>query len=127
LFSTGGLIGTVQGQSNAVFSVAGTSIDLGLHPFYSVVTRTDGSQYRSETKWIRLVGDTPSFSLTLTNPPPVITWPAVAGRSYDVLSATNITDTFQLRATLTPTNSSVTWIETNITPPQQFYRVRVSP
>ena len=46
----------VLSQSNAVFSVAGTNLGLGLHPFYALVTASSGKQYRTETKWIRLVG-----------------------------------------------------------------------
>ncbi len=127
LFSTGGSLGSVLSQSNAVFSIAGTNLDLGLHPFYAMVTRSDGWQYRTETKWIRLVAATPAFSLTFTNPPPAITWSAVAGRSYEVLSTTNITGTFQVRDTVTPTNSTGLWVETNSAPSKQYYRVRVSP
>ena len=56
LFSTGGSLASVLNQSNAVFSVAGTNLGLGLHPFYAIVTASSGKQYRTETKWIRLVG-----------------------------------------------------------------------
>jgi len=122
LFSTGGLLATVTGQSNAVFSVAGTNLDLGLHGFYAIMTLNNGQQYRTDTKWIRLVGASPAFSLTLTNPPPTITWPAVAGRPYQILSATNITETFQLRGSVTPTNSLGSWTEPNAAP-RQFYRI----
>jgi hypothetical protein len=44
-----------------------------------------------------------------------------------VLSATNLTDTFQPRGTVTPTNSTGQWLETNMIPSKQFYRVQVSP
>ncbi len=37
LFSTGGSLGSVASQSNAVFSVAGASLGLGLHPFYALM------------------------------------------------------------------------------------------
>ena len=56
LFSTGGLLATVANQSTAGFSIAGTNLDLGLHPFYAVVTAINGKQYRTETKFIRFVG-----------------------------------------------------------------------
>jgi len=35
LFSTGGSLSNALGQSNAIFSVAGTNLGLGLHPFYA--------------------------------------------------------------------------------------------
>ncbi len=57
--------------------------------------------------------------------PALLTWNAAAGRSYDVLSATNAAGTFQLRAAVIPTNSTGQWLETNAIPAQQFYRVRV--
>jgi len=125
LYGTGGLLATVSGQSNVVFSIAGTNLDLGLHAFYAIVTLNNGQPYRTETKWIRLVGATPSFSLMVTNPPPTFAWPALAGRAYEVLSATNITDTFQSRGFITPTNSLGIWMETNAAP-HEFYKIRAS-
>ncbi|MBI3850804.1 MAG: TIGR03790 family protein [Verrucomicrobia bacterium] len=129
LFSTGGLLATVSNQSTANFSVVGTNLDLGLHPFYALVTANDGKQYRTETKFIRLVVGDSSFPIQLTGPSPfLLSWPAIAGHSYDVLSANNITNTFQLRDTIVPTNvGTYQWIETNPNSPQRFYRVRVSP
>src|SRR6266702_3232985 len=62
LFSTGGSLSNIVGQSSATFSVAGTNLGLALHPFYAIVTATDGKQYRTDTKWIRLIGaDSPFF------------------------------------------------------------------
>ena len=63
----------------------------------------------------------------MSAPPPLLLWAAAAGRSYDILSATNAAGTFQLRATIIPTNSIAQWLETNATSPKQFYRVRVTP
>ena len=123
LFTTGGSVGVVSNLSSATFAVAATNLGIGLHPFYAVVTRSDGKQYRTETKWIRIGGAEPPFGLTMTAPPPTITWPATAGRLYQVLNATNITDTFQLRAAVTPSNSPGLWIETITGAPIQFYRV----
>jgi uncharacterized protein (TIGR03790 family) len=127
LFSTGGSLSNVLGQSSAIFSVPGTNLDLGLHPFYAIVTTTDGKQYRTETKWIRLVNtpDAP-FLVSIARPPPTISWPATAGRSYDILSATNLTNVFALRTTVTPSNSPAQWVETNLAAPRQFYRVRTA-
>jgi uncharacterized protein (TIGR03790 family) len=124
LFSTGGSAGVVSNLASATFAVAATNLGIGLHPFYAVVTRSDGKQYRTGTEWIRIGGSEPPFGLTLTVPPPVIGWPATAGRLYEVLSATNIKDTFQLRGSITPSNSPGLWIDTITGAPQQFYRVR---
>ena len=123
LFSTGGSVGVVSNLSSATFTMAATNLGIGLHPFYAVVTRTDGKQYRTEMKWIRIGGAEPPFWLTLTAPPPVITWPATAGRLYQVLNATNVTDTFQLRDSVTPSNFAGLWTETITGAPHQFYRI----
>jgi hypothetical protein len=88
-----------------------------------VVTRSDGKQYRTETKWIRIGGAEPPFWLTMTAPPLAITWPATAGRLYQVLNATNVTDTFQLRDSVTPSNFAGLWTETITGAPHQFYRI----
>jgi uncharacterized protein (TIGR03790 family) len=124
LFTTGGSIGVVSNLSFATFAVAATNLGIGLHPFYAVVTRSDGKQYRTGTEWIRIGGSEPPFGLTMTALPPIIGWPATAGRLYEVLSATNVKDTFQLRGAVTPSNSPGLWIDPITGAPQQFYRVR---
>jgi uncharacterized protein (TIGR03790 family) len=124
LFTTGGSVGVVSNLSSATFAVAATNLGIGLHPFYAVVTRSDGKQYRTGTEWIRIGGSEPPFGLTLTAPPPIIGWLATAGQLYEVLSATNVKDTFQLRGAVTPSNSPGLWIDTITGAPQQFYRVR---
>ncbi|MGA2279975.1 MAG: TIGR03790 family protein [Verrucomicrobiota bacterium] len=123
LFTTGGSVGVVSNLSAATFAVAATNLGIGLHPFYAVVTRSDGKQYRTGTDWIRLGGSEPPFGLTLTAPPPTLGWAATAGRLYEVLSATNVTDTFQLRGAVTPSNSPGLWMDSITGAPQQFYRV----
>lgn len=124
LFSTGGSVGIVSNLSSASFAVAATNLGVGLHPFYAVITRGDGKSYRTETQWIRIGASEPPFSLTMTAPPPAIFWPATAGRLYEVLNATNLTDTVQLRDAVTPSNAAGLWIDTITGVPQQFYRVR---
>jgi hypothetical protein len=104
--------------------VAVTNLGVGLHPFYAVVTRADGKQYRTETKWIRLVGPEPPFALSVSGGAPTLLWPATAGRRYEVMSTTNLADTFLLRDALTPSNSAAQWSETNNSSPQRLYRVR---
>jgi uncharacterized protein (TIGR03790 family) len=127
LFSTGGSLASATNQSTATFSLAATNLDLGLHPFFALVTATNGRQYRTETKWIRLVGPESPFALQISSPPLALTWPASAGRRYDILNANKISDPFLVRATITPTNSLARWMETNSVPAQQYYRVRVAP
>jgi len=126
LFSTGGSQGSVLNQSNATFSVAGTNLGLGLHPFYALVTANSGRQYRTDTKWIRLVGQDAPFPVSLGVPPPRLTWPAAAGRSYDILSTTNLANALQPSATITPSNSAAQWTDTNAAAPRRFYRVRTA-
>jgi hypothetical protein len=125
LFSTGGSLGSVSSQSSAIFSIPGATLGLGLHPVYALVTASNAKQYRTETKWIRLVGPEPPFSATV-NRGPILSWSATAGRSYDILSVTNLTNSFQIRATLLPTNGTAQWAETNSSASQRFYRVRTS-
>lgn len=127
LFSTGGSWGVASNQPTAMFSLAATHLGAGRHPFSAVVTRDDGQQYRTETKWIRINSNDTPFALTVTGSAPEITWPATAGRRYEVLSATNVADAFVLRDSVVPTNSPGRWTETNHTAPQRFYRVRSVP
>jgi uncharacterized protein (TIGR03790 family) len=126
LFSTGGALSNVTGLSSATFSVAGTNLGLGLHPFYAIVTAPGGAQYRTETKWVRLVGADTPFALSITAPPATLSWPAVPGRQYEILSATNPADAFQLRDSITASNGSGFWIEPQVAAPQRFYRIRTS-
>jgi hypothetical protein len=127
LYSTGGLLGSILNQPSASFSVPATNLDVGLHPFYALVTRNDGKQYRTETKWIRIIDAEPPFNIAISNPPPTLSWNATAGRSYDILSTTDLQLLFQPWATIIPSNSAARWVETNFNSPQRFYRVRVSP
>ncbi|HXU75957.1 MAG TPA: TIGR03790 family protein [Methylomirabilota bacterium] len=126
LFSTGWALSNVVGQASAVFSVAGTNLGIGLHPFYAIVTRNDGKQYRTETKWIRLIGQESGFRVSISGPLPALSWPAAAGRQYDILGATGAGGSFQVQDSVTPSNSAGFWLETNVLAPQRFYRIRTS-
>ena len=126
LFSTGGSFASVQNQSSALFTVGGTSLGVGLHPFYAVVTDSAGRQYRTQTLWVRFIGPESPFSVALNTPPPVLSWPVTLGRSYEVLSANTVGGPFQLRVALTPSNSPALWVDTNPPAGPRFYRVRVS-
>ncbi len=126
LFGIGGSLGNVTGVSNTTFSVTGASLGIGLHPFYALVTASSGKQYRTQTKWIRLVGADSPFRVSISSAPPKLSWPATALRSYDILSATNVTNAYLLRTSITPTNTPAQWTETNATAPRRFYRIRTS-
>jgi hypothetical protein len=55
LFSRGGLLDTSLGQSTTTFTVNGSSLGAGLHPFYALVETVSGLQYRTPWRWARLV------------------------------------------------------------------------
>ena len=99
---------------------------MGLHPFYAIVTSGAGSQYRTQTTWIRLIGPEPPITLSAQHPPLMLLWPATAGRSYEVLSATNVLGPFTIAATLIPSNSSGAWIDTNTSSGAKYYRLQTS-
>jgi uncharacterized protein (TIGR03790 family) len=126
LFSTGGVLASVSGEASPLFSVAGTNLDLGLHPFYAVVTDAVGQQYRTETKWIRLVGNETPFLVGISASPARLQWAAAAGRRYDILSTTDLGLPFVTQDTLTASNSIAQWADTNALVTQKFYRVRAS-
>ena len=127
LYTTGGAQATVSNLATANFSLAATNLGIGLHPFYALVTRNDGKQYRTETKWIRIIGAESPFTLGIVGSAPTVIWPATAGRRYEILSATNATNILTLRDAVTPTNSSGLWSETNNAAAQRLYRVRAVP
>jgi hypothetical protein len=136
LFSTGGLLATDFGFSSATFSVTLTNLNIGVHPFYAIVTDSTGKEYRTQTLTVGLVGVNYagasllgidlSFPLQISSAP-LLVWPATAGRTYNILTSTNITGPFQIRQTVTPTSSLGQFMETNTSPAQQFYRVSVAP
>jgi hypothetical protein len=126
LFSTGGLIASSMGQTSATFTITGTNLGLGLHPFYALVTAMTGKQYRTETRWIRLIASSAAFPVTISGPPTHLFWPASPGRGYNILSTTNLSNTFQLAGSVTATNYSAAWTDTNLAVRQRFYRVRTA-
>jgi len=137
LFSTGGLLATVSNVSTTTFSITLTNLGIGVHPFYAIVMDNTGKQYRTQTQTVGLVGVSfsgssllgvdLSFPLQISGPTPLLVWPATAGRSYNILSTTNITGSFHTNATVIPTTSLGQWTETNTSPAQKFYRVSVVP
>ena len=123
LFTTGGSAGVVSNQQTGVFSLSCASLGLGLHPFYAIVTDAAGDQYQTQTNSTRII---PSFSLVMTGPPMTLSWPAMPGRQYDILSTTNASTPFQTVASVTASNTVAQW---PISAPGTagFYRVRLDP
>ncbi len=126
LFSTGGLLTATTNEASPTFDVAATTLGVGLHPFYAIVTDTNGKTYRTETRFIRLVPIDTAFAVYVSRLPLTITWSSVAGRGYDVLSATNLADVLQFRTAIAATNVTTQWIEPQPDSLQRFYRIRVS-
>jgi hypothetical protein len=54
LFSTGGVLNTISNQVPVTFTVDGSALGVGLHPFYAIVQATNGASYRTQTQWTRL-------------------------------------------------------------------------
>jgi len=126
LFATGGSLGSVLGQSNALFNIAGTNVGVGLHPFYAIVTTSTGKQFRTQTIWIRLSATEPPFPVSISGLPFKLTWPATPGKTYNILSSTNLTVPFQVRYSVTVSNSLGQWMETNAAAMQRFYRLQTT-
>ena len=123
LFTTGGPLGTVLNQSTAFFSVPGTNLGVGLHPFYAIVTDTADHQYRTATTWIRLNAP---LEISVTYPPLTLSWTSVPGRSYSIFTTTHIRGPFQLAATVTPSTFACVWVDTNSSVSEKFYAITAS-
>jgi uncharacterized protein (TIGR03790 family) len=124
LFSTGGCqaVVTITNQATANFVLSASSLGLGLHPFYAVVTDQAGHRFQTSTVWCVI----PAITLTVTGTPPMIAWPAIPNRQYDVQSTTNPAAGFQTATTITATNSIMQWPITT-TNHAGFFRVQVDP
>jgi uncharacterized protein (TIGR03790 family) len=128
LGSTGGWLTSVTNSASATFSISGTNLGAGLHPFYALVMADDGARYRTATRFIRLLGRESSLPLSISAVPMALTWPAVAGRSYDVLASGTITGTFLVTATIIPTATGTFSWPIPLPPVEsRYYRVRVTP
>jgi hypothetical protein len=124
LFSTGGSVGVVSNQPSAVFTVPSATLGLGLHPFYALVTDTEGNRYQTETAWIRLI---PSIELNLSGAPLQLSWPATPGVGYDVLATTNLASAFQTVTSIVAASTLVQWPIPLPAGAASFYRVSLSP
>ena len=54
LFSTGGLLATVTNQATNTFTVNGSNLGVGLHPFYAIVQTSTGASFRTPPQSVRL-------------------------------------------------------------------------
>jgi uncharacterized protein (TIGR03790 family) len=124
LFTTGGSAGVVSNQQVAVFSLSSASLGLGLHPFYALVTDTAGDRYQTQTDWIRII---PSITVAISGPPLTLSWQAIPGRQYDILSTTNLSAAFQKVASVTASNTVVQWPISATNGTAGFYRVKLDP
>ena len=129
LFSTGGSWGVVSNQPSASFSIAATNLGAGLHPFFALITDTYGHQYRTATQFIRLSPAPMAMPFPLrVSHPLTLTWPGLAGHTYDILSGTNATSLLQLRDSVVVTNTGwAEWTEPQPTDSMLIYRVRTQP
>jgi uncharacterized protein (TIGR03790 family) len=123
LFSTGGSVGVATNQAAAIFAVSAAYLGPGLHPFSALVTDQAGNRYQTQTAWYRIIS---TITLTLTGTPPVLAWPAIPGRQYDLQSTTNLATGFQTVTTIAATNSVIQWPITT-TGSAGFYRVQLDP
>lgn len=126
LFATGGSLGSVLGQLSGLFNIVGTNVGVGLHPFYALVTTATGKQYRTQTLWVRLFTTDAAFPVSISGPPFKLTWPATPGKTYNILSTTNLTIPFQVRDSVTAPNALGQWMETNVAAMQRFYRLQTT-
>jgi hypothetical protein len=123
LFSTGGCIAAVSNQAAADLAAPVATLGVGLHPFHAVVIDGNGHQYQTPTVWEQV----PALQLSVMGLAQALSWPAIAGRQYSVLSATSLNGAFQLAGTVAATNAQAQWA---ITPPQTgaiYYKVLVTP
>lgn len=123
LFTTGVSVGIATNQAAANFALAATSLGLGLHPFYVVVTDNLGKMCRTQTQWLRIV----TFNLTLSGVPPALSWPANAGSDYEILATTNLTNAFLPVATVLASNGVGLWLLPEWGATNAWFRVRSAP
>jgi uncharacterized protein (TIGR03790 family) len=130
LFSTGGSLGVASNTATVLFSVACSFLGEGLHPFWATVTDAYGNGYRTEKAFVRIMAapPVPPFMVSVAANPIRLSWPAVAGHGYQVLSTDDFLNPFDLQATLSATNTGfLLWTDPQPAAAQRFYRVRATP
>jgi len=123
LFSTGGSIAVATNEQTAELAGSAATLGLGLHPFYAVVTDADGHQFQTPTIWEQV----PALQLSVIGTPQMLTWPAIGGRQYNILAATNLNGTFHTVGTVLATNAQAQWTIPASAANATFYRVSVTP
>jgi uncharacterized protein (TIGR03790 family) len=123
LYTTGGLIGTVSNQATASFAIPLTWLGVGLHPFYALVSDSQGNRFRTQTLTLRII---PPLALTLSSSPLKLSWSSVPGLSYDILASSALANGFQRIDTVTATAATAEWPVPSAGTPS-FYRLRLSP
>jgi len=123
LFSTGGSVAVATSQVAVELAAPAATLGVGLHPFHAVVTDANGHQYQTPTVWEQV----PALQLSVIGPPQALSWPAIAGRQYTVLAATDLAGAFQAVGAVLATNAQAQW--TLPAPPAGavFYQVSVAP
>jgi hypothetical protein len=122
LFSTGGSVAVATNQSAAELDAPVATLGVGLHPFYAVVTDSNGHQYQTQTVWEQL----PALQLSLVGQPQLLSWPSIPGREYNILSATNLGGVFQEVGAILATNAQTQWMLATPTNEALFYRIAVA-
>ncbi len=69
----------------------------------------------------------PPFTLSISQTPLQLSWPATPGLNYDVLATTNLATAFQTVTTLVASNTIIQWPIPASTAAASFYRVSLSP
>jgi hypothetical protein len=123
LFSTGGSIAVATNQTEVELTASAATLGVGLHPFYAVVTDAGGHQYQTPTIWEQM----PALQLSIVGQPQTLSWPAISGRQYNVLAATNLGSAFQVVGTVLATNAQAQWTIPAQPSSAIFYQVSVSP
>jgi uncharacterized protein (TIGR03790 family) len=122
LFSTGGSVAVATNQAAAEIAAPAAILGVGLHPFHAVVTDANGHQYQTPTVWEQV----PALQLSVIGPPQALSWPAIAGRQYSVLAATNFGGVFQSVGAVLATNAQAQWTITAPSAGAVFYQVSVA-
>jgi uncharacterized protein (TIGR03790 family) len=123
LFSTGGVVAVATNQSAVELPARTAQLGVGRHPFYAVVTDMEGRQFQTATIWEQL----PALQVNFAAPAKTLSWTAIAGRQYNILTSTNLAGAFQTAATVLATNAQARW---PIPAPQSaavFYQVALAP
>jgi uncharacterized protein (TIGR03790 family) len=123
LFSTGGSVALATNQAAVQLAAPAALLGVGLHPFYAVLTDANGHQYQTPTVWEQI----PALQLSVIGPPQALTWPAIAGREYSVLAATNLGGAWQAVTNVLATNAQAQWTITAPPSGAVFYQVSVAP